>query len=147
MEFRKTPKGYIIRLFKGEKILQQLTQFCKEQQVHSGIFYGIGAVEEAELAFYHLATKTYTSKPLAKALEIVSLTGNVALVDNAPLLHVHAVFADVNLQCYGGHLEEGKVGPTCEIYLIDFETTIERVYDETIGLKLLSCAPNARRER
>lgn len=140
MEFKQTSKGYVIRLVRGEKIISELKQFCQKKNISSGIFFGIGAVEEATLGFYHLSTKTYEFRHLSQALEIVSLTGNVSIVDNEPFLHIHGVFSDSNLFCLGGHLEEGNVGPTCEIYLIDFEDTIERVFDEEIGMKLLSCA-------
>jgi len=102
-------------------------------------FYGIGAVLEAELAFYSLAKKKYIFKKLEKPQEIVSLTGNIALVENKPFLHIHAVLANDDFICSGGHLKEAVVGATGEIYLFSLKDAIERIFDEEIGLKLLDC--------
>jgi len=139
MNFRKTEKGYILRLFKGERIAEKITDFCVKESVHSGVFYGIGAVLEAELAFYSLAKKKYIFKKLEKPQEIVSLTGNIALVENKPFLHIHAVLANDDFICSGGHLKEAVVGATGEIYLFSLKDAIERIFDEEIGLKLLDC--------
>ncbi len=139
MTYLSTDKGYIIRLFRGEKIIESLTQFCEDQNIHSGLFHGIGAIENPELGYYHLDRKEYEFRTIEKMLEIVSLTGNVALVDGKPFLHIHTVVSDETFQTYGGHLKEGIVGATCEIYLTDFEIDIKREFDEKTGLKLLTC--------
>lgn len=139
MQVRKTDKGYIIRLLTGEKLIETLTTFCTEQKIYSGIFQAIGAVAHAEIGYYHLTEKSYQWKELDEDLEIVNMTGNVALVEGNPFLHIHTILSDAELHCYGGHLKEAKVGATCEIYLTDFQTDISRIYDETTGLKLLDC--------
>lgn len=139
MQFTTTNKGYVIRLNKGEKIVETLTSFCERESIHSGVFHGIGATQNPEIGYYHLDKKEYEWRQIEKMLEIVSLTGNVALVDNKPFLHIHTVLSDSNFQTYGGHLKEATVGASCEIYLTNFETDIERVFDEDTGLKLLSC--------
>ncbi len=139
MKYTSSEKGYILRLSKGEKIIETLTQFCEDQNIHSGLFHGIGAVENPELGYYHLDRKEYEFRTIEKMLEIVSLTGNVALVDGEPFLHIHTVVSDNTFQTYGGHLKEGTVGATCEIYLTNFGIDIERKFDESTGLKLLSC--------
>lgn len=138
MTYSKTDKGYIIRLIRGEKIIETLTQFCKKENIHAGVFHGIGAVENPELGYYHLDTKEYEFRTIEKMLEIVSLTGNVALVDDEPFLHIHTVVSDDTFTTYGGHLKEGTVGATCEVYLTNFGIDIEREFDEETGLKLLS---------
>jgi len=139
MRFKKTDKGYILRLFKSENLIEELTNFCNNNHIHSGMFHGIGAVLGAELGSYDLVKKEYRFKKLNKPLELISLTGNIALVDRKSFLHVHAVLSDENLTCFGGHLKKAFIGATCEVYLFDFETDIERFYDKEIGLKLLNC--------
>jgi len=142
MVFRKTENGYIIRLIKDEKIVEALTDFCAKENTRSGVFYGIGAVQEAELGFYYLNKKEYKFKKLDRPQEIVSLTGNVALIENKPFLHIHTVLANDDFVCSGGHLKEAVVGATCEIYLFTFKDAMERVFDKEIGLKLLDCKIN-----
>jgi len=138
MTFKKTSKGYIVRLFKGEKIVESLTKFCEDENIASGIFHGIGAVLQAEIGLYNLDKKQYSFTEFNNGMELVSMTGNVALVDSKPFLHIHVVLADDNKKTFGGHLKEGIVGPTCEIYIFNFEEKIKREYDEEIGLKLLN---------
>jgi predicted DNA-binding protein with PD1-like motif len=142
MVFRKTENGYILRLIRNEKIVEKLTDFCIKENIRSGVFYGIGAVLEAEIGFYKLDKKEYKFKKLDRPQEIVSLTGNVALVENKPFLHIHIVLASDDFVCSGGHLKEAVVGATCEVYLFAFKAAIERVFDKEIGLKLLNCKIN-----
>jgi len=139
MNYTSCDKGYIIRLSTGENIIDTLTKFCEEKNIHSGVFNGIGAIDNPELGYYYLDRKEYKWQKIEKMLEIVSLTGNISLVENKPFLHVHAVVSDDEFATYGGHLKEGKVGASCEIYLTNFGIDIEREFDEETGLKLLSC--------
>lgn len=134
----KTDKGFIIRLTKGEKIIETLSEFSKNQTIYSGVFQGIGAVLDAQLGFYNLDRKEYEFKKIESLHEIVSMNGNISRVDNQPFLHIHIVLASNNLQCIGGHLKEAAVGATCEIYLTPFDTELTRQFDEETGLKLLS---------
>jgi len=137
MKLQQTTKGYVLRLNKGEEIMETLTRFCVENKIGSGIFYGIGAVLNAQIGFYHLDKKEYSFKVFDKPLEIVSLTGNVSLVDHEPFLHVHVVLSDEDYRAFGGHLKEARVGATCEVYFFETEIKINRKLDEDIGLKLL----------
>jgi predicted DNA-binding protein with PD1-like motif len=139
MQVRTTEKGFIIRLETGENIIETLTHFCEERGLHAGIIHGIGTVQQVVLGAYAQAKKAYEWKTLMQNLEIVSFTGNVALVEQKPFLHIHGIFSDSDLHCYGGHIKEAVVGPTCEVYLIDFQTDLQRVLDDTTGLKLLHC--------
>lgn len=137
MKSVKTLQGYTIRLEKGEQIIQTLSKFCNEENVHSAMLMGIGAVENAELGFYHLDRKDYSWQNFEKAMEVVSLTGNVTQVENEPFLHIHAVLSDENFMAIGGHLKEGTVNATLEIFMQTLSTPISRTLDEEIGLKLL----------
>src|SRR4029079_9246490 len=96
VRFIKTDKHYIIRLGKGEKLIEQLTRFCEDNGIHSGFIQGLGGTLSAEIGYYVLEKKEYTFKKIEKLCEIVSLTGNVALVDQKPFLHIHTVLSDEN---------------------------------------------------
>ena len=137
MKFSKNQSGYIVRLEKGERFISTLTQFFLEQNLNSGTLQAIGAVESAELGFYHLDRKEYAWKKFDSLMEIVSLTGNIALVENKPFLHVHCVLSNENFETIGGHLKEAVIGATCEIFVTQNEIEIKRLYDDETGLKLL----------
>lgn len=137
MQFKKTEGGYIIRLLKGEKIIENLTEFCRNENIKSGIVSGIGGASEITLGYYNLGTQEYQWQEFAGIHEIVSMNGNVSQVDGGPFLHLHSVISNENFQTFGGHLKEATVGATCEIFLKSIDTPLERKLDEEIGLKLL----------
>lgn len=143
MLYTKTQNGYMLRLIKGEELSQTLVLFCEKHQIKSAFFQAIGATTDVELGYYHLETKTYIWKKLTQEMELVSLTGNIAQVDEKPFAHMHGVFSDENFSTVGGHIKQMIVGATCEVYLTDFGTEITRVMDEEIGLKLLHCETQA----
>ena len=137
MTFRKTEKGYIVRIFKGEKIFEALLEFCEKENIEGAYFHGLGAVSEAEFGYYDLSKKEYVLTKYSDMMEVVSMTGNVALFDGKPMLHIHAVFSDTENRTLGGHVKEATVGVTIEVHITDCKERFERMYDEKIGLNLL----------
>lgn len=139
MNFQKVNDGYVVVLSHGEEIISSLSQFCAEQAIVSGKIQAIGAVDSVELGFYDLPAKEYQWNKFEQGMEIVSLLGNIALVEEKPFIHGHIVVSDSQFQCFGGHLKEGIVGATCEVHITQFDASIERVMNNEIGLKLLRC--------
>lgn len=137
MTFRKTGKGYIIRMFKGEKVIETLTKFCEKENIRGAYFHGLGAVSEAEFGYYDLSKKEYAFTKYNNMMEVVSMTGNVALFKGDTVLHVHGIFSDTENKTLGGHIKEAMVGVTVEVHVTDCEERIERKYDEEIGLNLM----------
>ena len=137
MNFKKINETYIIRLDKGEKVIETLRNFCNIEKIKCGYFFGIGSLDEAELAHYIVRNKKYTSEKYKQPLEIVNLTGNITTMDNEVYLHCHATLSDVQMEAIAGHLKEGIVGATTEIVLIELNINIERKYDDSIGLNLM----------
>lgn len=137
MKFSKHNTGYTIRLERGEQIIQTLLEFCNKESVNSAYFNGIGAVGNAQLGFYHLERKEYSWQKFESPMEVVSLTGNISMVDNQPFLHIHTVLSDEKFQTIGGHLKEATVGATLELFLQITSTPLSRIFDDATGLKLL----------
>lgn len=137
MKFQKNDGNYVVRLEKGEQILKTLLEFCKNENIHSAYFNGIGAFESSELGFYHLDRKEYEWRKFENPMEVVSLTGNVSLVDNEPFLHIHTVLSDDNFQTVGGHLKEATVGATLELFIKILNAQLTRATNDEVGLKLL----------
>jgi len=133
--------NYVIRLDAGEKIVATLLSFCERQGIGSGFFNGLGAVREAELGHFDPATGGYSWTKLSGSYEIVSLYGNVTVVDGKPFIHAHAAFGDSELNVRGGHLKEAVVSVTCEITLTRFRDEIGRKKDERSGLSKLALEP------
>jgi predicted DNA-binding protein with PD1-like motif len=70
-------------------------------------------------------------------MELVSLTGNVTWVDDAPLIHAHAVLAGPDYVAYGGHLFSAEIAVTGEVSIAPFTTRVCRKPDERTGLNLI----------
>lgn len=137
MVFTKVDDGYLVRLDKGELIVNTLTQFCMDKKIESGMVTGVGGALWAELAFYDLDQRAYEYEKHDELLEITNITGSIALVSSKPSLHLHATMADNNNHCYGGHLKEAETAATVEIYIRIFSKPINRTHNEAVGLKIL----------
>lgn len=137
MKFKKINNTYFIRIDRREKIIETLKNFCAKNKIKCGYFFGIGALGEVELAHYIVESKKYTSKIFKQPLEIVNMSGNIAIMNNEVYLHCHITLSDENMNAIAGHLKEAIISATCEIVLIDLKSKIERKYDEITGLNLM----------
>jgi len=137
MKFKKIKDNYFIRLERGEKIIENLKNFCAKQKIKCGYFFGIGALDRVELAHYIVENKKYTSKMLNEPLEIINMSGNITTFGNDVYLHCHITLSDDEMNAIAGHLKEGKISATCEIVLIKLNAKINRKHDEFIGLNLM----------
>lgn len=138
MKRKKLNNGYMLKLEKGEEILDSLTKFCSDNNIRSGSITGIGGADNVVLKYYDLEKTDYTSRTFnGKNYEILSLNGNISIVDGKPFLHIHATIGDSDYKVYGGHLGSATIGITCEIIIHPAEDTIGRKLDDTFRLKLL----------
>ena len=140
MKVRDTEKGFVLVLARGEELIATLTDFCTRRGISSAVFQGIGAVERVKIGYYDLGKKEYFFRSESGIFEVASMQGNVALVDNKPFVHAHAVLSrcDETCACIGAHIKEAFVAVTLEIFLTVLDTPLKRTLDESIGLKLLN---------
>ena len=137
MKSKRIKDTYVIRLERGEKIIETLKNFCTNNKIECGYFFGIGALGEAELAHYIVENKKYTSKTLKQPLEIINMSGNITTMNKEVYLHCHITLSDEEMKAVAGHLKEGTISATCEIVLVKLDATISRKHDDFIGLNLL----------
>jgi predicted DNA-binding protein with PD1-like motif len=133
---------YIIRLDAGEKIVESLKSLCKQDRIGAGVLSGLGAVSQAELGWFDPDAKEYRTTRIQEPCEIVSLCGNVSLLDGEPHLHCHIALGDKTFGVRGGHLREAVVSATCEVFLTRFFEEIGRKKDGRSGLYLLDLKPD-----
>ncbi len=138
MTFAFDGYNWLVRLNRGELLVENLTKFVREQKIGGTWISGLGAASWAELGFYDLATKQYQWQKIDKPMEILSLQGNVAWEGEEPILHMHGSFGDSQMQAVGGHIKELQVAGTCEVLLHRwYHGSLTRSTDEQTGLKLL----------
>lgn len=135
---RDEPATIILKWKKGEEVISSFLKFLEERNIRAGHFTGLGAAESLELGYYNLATREYERKVANYDVEILSLTGNVAVMNGATIIHMHGVFGKRDFSAFGGHVFKLVVAGTCEIHLTPLSGFMKREYDEETGLNLLS---------
>ncbi|MFW6109937.1 MAG: PPC domain-containing DNA-binding protein [Patescibacteria group bacterium] len=128
---------WAIRIARGERLVSSLEDFCQQKDIAGGFFFGVGAVGFVELAHYDVGEKNYQSQEFEEPLELVSLEGSIGCKKDSLIVHAHAVLSRPDMETIGGHLVEGVVSGTAEIYLIT-SSPLEKEPDEITGLDLFS---------
>lgn len=131
---------HFLVLKKGEELVSSLTAFLAEKNITAGSIGGLGAVENVDIAYYDLPSKTYLRKIFPEVYELLNATGNAAMLDGKHFPHVHVVIGDRDYHTFGGHLFAATVAATVELSIISMPFRVERAYDEETGLKLCQLA-------
>ena len=137
MFYQRIGDTYVLRLEKGEEILTCIKTVCQKEKIFSGYITGIGASNHAIIGLYKPDTKQYVCATLKEDMEITSLTGNVSHMNDEVYLHLHATFANEQNVVKGGHLNEAFISATAEIFIVPTPGSINRYFDEQIGLNLM----------
>jgi len=136
MDYRRKGNSIVLRLDGGDEIAASIIKVCSTEKIGSALVSGIGACRKAEIGHYNPKTKEYKTKKLSEALEIVSLSGNITMLDGKPAAHLHIVLAKEDFSAVSGHLMKAEIYPTCEITLILRDVKVRREKDEKTGLNL-----------
>lgn len=128
---------YILRLEKGEELVQKLAEFCSERVIKAAFFSGLGAFSEVVLSAYNPASKAYTDREFSEDLEIASLTGDISTFEGKIVVHAHGTFGDSKMSAYAGHVKKVIISATCEIYLQTVPGEITRKHSQEIGINLM----------
>ncbi len=137
MEYKRFDSHVIVRMDPGEELLEQLAVVAGEEGIRLASVSGLGAVDDFTVGVYRTAEKQYLSRRFTGAFEIVSLTGTVTAKDGAFYPHLHMSAGNEHGAVFGGHLNRAVVSATAELVLTLIDGTVERRFDETIGLNLM----------
>ena len=127
----------VVRFDSGEEIFSGLTQFAKTIGLDSVFVSGLGSAKEVELGFYNAEKKEYEKTVFSEPVEILSIEGNIGLLDTEPIVHLHGTFGLPNFQVIGGHIHRLVVSSTAELMLDSMGGELKRSFDEETGLNLL----------
>jgi predicted DNA-binding protein with PD1-like motif len=130
----------LARLDHGAEIIRQITLLAEEKRVEAGAFCAIGALSQAELAYYDQASAEYRKITVEGPVELVYASGNISLRDGRPFVHAHGALADSKGGVLGGHLVSGVVF-AAEVFLLELlGPPLNREHDPVTGLYLWSGA-------
>lgn len=128
----------LLILERGEELIESLETFAAQQELTAGwLSGGLGGADKLTIGFYDIEAKDYEWRTYDEPLEILSLTGNVVIVDGRPFWHVHGVFSGRDFGAFGGHVKELVIGLTGELQIASLPTSLTRQYDSDTGLRLI----------
>lgn len=136
MEYRKLKDLYIVRVDKGEEVLEKLKEFCEKENIKVGGITGLGAADKVVIGLFDTVEKVYHKTTLTGPMEITSLVGNISTSNGKNYLHCHINVCNKNMQVFGGHLNECYISATGEFVITPTEGTVERELSKEIGLNL-----------
>jgi predicted DNA-binding protein with PD1-like motif len=131
-------KVYAVIFATGEDPMAGLRKLAGRKAFNAASLTAIGAFRRAVLGFFDLDRKDYRRIPVDEQCEVVSLTGNIALKDGEPGLHIHATLGRSDGSAVVGHLLEAEVRPTLEVILTELPAELIRHKDPATGLPLLA---------
>jgi predicted DNA-binding protein with PD1-like motif len=129
-------RTYAVIFAKGDEIMSGLTEFAVREKLVAGHFSAIGALESARFGWFDRAQKAYRNIPIDHQVELISLIGDVGLVNGAPQIHAHAAVGSPDGQVRGGHLLEAIVWPTLELFFTAYRTPLIKTHDSETSLSL-----------
>lgn len=137
MRYQREGDLYILRFEDGDVFPDLLLSFLAARSIRGGSFTGLGAFNKSLIAFFDTAAREYRDIELDEQLEVLALVGNVAVYENAPLIHAHAMLGRRDGSALGGHLRRATVRPTLEIFLHVVSGPLRRTLEPEYGLPAL----------
>jgi predicted DNA-binding protein with PD1-like motif len=134
MNYVRDGSTIVARLFKGEEFTECVTSLCRKEHFSSGRVQAIGAVKKAVLGYFDTEEKKYIHFECKG--ELVSCMGNIARKGDDIIVHAHAVIADREGNCTGGHIVAAEPSVTVEV-IITVALDLKRARDPDTELVLL----------
>lgn len=134
---QKREETYILIFESGDEVMTELKNFMQANDVTAARFSAIGAFSDATLAYFDWDKKEYQDLPINEQVEVLALTGDVALKEGKPAIHAHVIVGCRDGSTRGGHLKEAHVRPTLELMLEKSPAHLRKSFDEESGLMLI----------
>jgi predicted DNA-binding protein with PD1-like motif len=126
---------YVARLEHGRDWRGQIEAFAEEEGIDAAFFFGLGAVQDAELLFYDQDEQIYESLAFDEPLEMTPAVGNISWLDGERFAHTHATLSRDDGTVIAGHLASATTFAG-ELYVRAFDTRLEREHDPVTDLDL-----------
>ena len=124
-------------LEKGEGVHENLKQVAKNLGLPGGFITGIGTIEDVIIGYFDKGSSAYIEQRLEGVFELLTLNGDISWEAEEPVIHLHAVLGMENGSVVGGHLFQGKIAVTGEIFIHKIGKRLERKRVEEFGLSLI----------
>jgi predicted DNA-binding protein with PD1-like motif len=89
MNSRQLGNEHVLVFEPGEKVLETLNTYLIQYDITGARFTAIGGFSHVQIEYYNVQTKQYEPRDVNEQVEVISLIGDVALVDGKPFVHAH----------------------------------------------------------
>jgi len=137
MQYKRFATTYVIRLERGDEIVDRLRVFVEKEEITGGFFYGLGAVKNVSLGYFDVGKKEYKEKFFEQEFELTSMVGNVFFSGDKIIVHAHVTLAGEDFKVVAGHLNKATVTATIEIVFNPIEGKLSKKTDPITGLNLM----------
>jgi predicted DNA-binding protein with PD1-like motif len=102
-------------------VVSGLAEFATKNHLTVAHFTALGALDSAQIGWFDPEKRAYKTMRINEEMEVTSLVGNITRDRSGnPVVHVHLVVALLrNGAVYAGHLLEGHISLTMQMYLED----------------------------
>ena len=136
MEYRKFNNQIIVRMDKGEEIIEKIKEIALKENINLANINALGATNNFVVGVYKVEEKKYYSNEFKGNFEIVSLTGTINTMNGEFYTHIHMSAGNDKGEVFGGHLNKAVVSATCEMVIDIIDGKVDRYFDKEIGLNL-----------
>ncbi len=136
MNYKRFHNKVVVRIDKGEELVDSLKTLCKKLDIKLGSIVGIGATEKITVGLMNTKTKKYQEKEFIGDHEIASLIGNITTMNGEVYLHLHVTICNIEHKAIGGHLSSAVISATFEGIIDIIDGEVSRQYNDEIGLNL-----------
>ena len=119
MEYKRFDNTIFARIDKGEEILEQLKEIALQEHIKLASVSALGAINDFTVGVFKTAEKKYDANEFQGYYE-----------------HLHMSAGNEKGEVFGGHLNRAIVSATCEMVITVINGTVERRFEEEVGLNL-----------
>lgn len=134
MDYRVFGKTIVVRLDKGDEIVNSLLNVAEKEKFTLASITGIGATDDFSVGVFDLNKADYDRMYYSGNHEINALMGDLTTKDGKPYLHLHITCTGPGGKVVGGHLFEAKISLTGEIFIQTEEGKTDRKFDPSVGI-------------
>ena len=133
----KQPRLLTVVFDPDEEAASGLVRVAEHFKLAGSSFTGIGAFSSATLGYFDRVRKDYRKIEVREQVEVLAMTGNIALHNGEAKVHAHVVAGKSDGTAIGGHMLKCTVWPTLEITVVEPEVELRRTFVDEVKLPLI----------
>ena len=134
MDYRRFGDTVVLRLDKGDEIIESLKAVAVKENISAASVSGIGATDDFSVGVFDVPGQVYNRFDYSGTHEITGLAGNISTMSGEVYIHLHMTCAGTDGKVVGGHLIRGVVSLTAEIFVSFADAVLDRKKNSEIGI-------------